>query len=458
MDKRSLDEQAADLAEKMLKGGAAGDMPSNRSGDSGAEGGFTTDAGGQVIDAGADGGMEKGLTGAKMTSEPKAQNSAPKTGAAMNSEPKGDSGSGQPGEGGNLSQTGDEGMRARKPGQIGVSGSMPKGNLSENEDQTMRARKTGKVGMSKAEMAELGLSQSQMELAEQMGLVKGCKKADVEIEVEDGDEEDDEAEKGEVSVDDLNKSLDALEAVALGSTVMAPKERRAELAEKLSEGSLTKAEMTELADLMKAGGAEEAAEELAKSDDPQDETQEEGWEAEFGKSWQEEFSTNESVKEAYDASAFLEAQSQLIAAALDQTQDVLKKALEDDRAQTGRFNVALAKSLKGMAHLTAEQGDLIKSLAGRLEQVENTPLPRKGVGNVRALQKSVPNEAGMGAGPGREQILDTLERMSKLRERSAGGERLDYAVTLFEQDGQISKSLYNEVVEEMRKSGGVGIH
>ena len=430
----SLDQQAADLAEAMFKGGAAGDMPARRRA---AEGGFTDDAGGQVIDADADGNVNKAL---KMNGEPGAQNPQRKTGANMNSEPKGTSGSGQPGEGGNLSQSGDEEIRARKPGQVGVSGgSTGGGNLSENEDDTIRQNKSGKVGMSKSQMVELGMSQSQMELAAQMGLVKG-----MEIEIEEDDEEDeDEAEKGLLTPDGLNKSLDALESIALGSVIGAPRERRAELAEKLADGTLNKSERAELGQLMKAGDVDDV---------------ETDWEEDFAKSWQEEFSADPANAEAYDASAFLERQSQLIAAALDQTQDTLRKAFNAERGRSQTFNVALAKSLRGMAHLTQGQGELIKSLSERLGVVEQTPLPRRGVSNLRALNKSMPGEAGGGSEIGRKQILDTLEAMSHRRGTSQSGERLDYAVTLYEQTGDISKSLYREVVEELRKSGnGVGI-
>jgi hypothetical protein len=382
----------------------------------------------------------------------------------VNSEPKGDSGSGQPGEGGNLSQTADATMRGRKPGVVGgMSGSTGGGNLSENEDASMRSRKSGKVGMSKAQMIELGLSESQMALAAEMGFAKGYKKANGEEEDMEEEEEEEYMEmgKGEITEDDLNKSLDALEAIALGSTIPAPQERRAELANRLNAGTLTKAEMTELSWLMKAGGADEAADELIKSGEaaPAPE-EEEAWESEMNKSWQEQFSEDPTAREAYDASQFLERQSQLIAAALDQTQGSIRKSLRDQEHRKQTFDVALAKSLRGMASMSARQASLLKSITDRLETVENQPLPRRGVTGIQQLRKAMPNEAGGGDGrASRKQILDTLEGMARMRERSANGERLDYAVTLYEQHGDISKSLYHEVVEELRKSGnGVGIH
>ena len=115
----SLDDQAALMAEKMMKGGAAGDMPTGRGGSSGAEGGFTPQAGGKMIDADAaekagsaidSGGMALGKggpqTGANMTGEPGRQGNKPKVGADMTSEPGKESGGGA-GDGGNLARVQD---------------------------------------------------------------------------------------------------------------------------------------------------------------------------------------------------------------------------------------------------------------------------------------------------------------------------------------------------------------
>jgi hypothetical protein len=225
----SLDEQAADLAATMNfegagapleKGGAAGDMPQ---GQTSAEGGFTKDAGGQVITAGVEGAVQKGgaKTGAAMTSEPSAQNTGRKTGSAMTSEP-GRAAGGGAGEGGNLSQSGDE-MRARKAGQVGVGGgSTGGGNLSENEDAAMRGRKGGKVGISKAEAFDLGLSKAQYEALMEKGLVK----ADDEDDDEGDDEKEASCKKGEVTPDELEKSLQSLEAIAAGAAIPTSEDRR----------------------------------------------------------------------------------------------------------------------------------------------------------------------------------------------------------------------------------------
>lgn len=470
-DQLSLDEMAADLAATMNfegagapleKGGAAGDMPM---GQATAEGGFTQDAGGQVITAGVEGAVQKGdaKTGSEMTSEPGAQNTNRKTGSAMTSEPGREAGGGA-GEGGNLSQSGD-GMRARKPGQIGVSGgSTGGGNLSESEDAKMRGRKSGKVGISKAEAFDLGLSKAQYEAL----MAKGMIKAEEEEDEEGEEEEKGKACKGgEVDVIDLEKSLHALEAVAAGSAIPTTEDRRAQLAKGLEAGTLTEAEMVELADLMKAAVGFDDDDVLAKGGDVEyDDPEEIAALEELDKSFQEQWAEAEADHDTYDVSPYLERLHQQTAASLDQIQDNLQKAITSQGNNQRNFNVQLSKSLKGMAQLARSQGDLIKSLTDRLEVVENQPMPSRGARSVQqaqVLRKGLSSEAGgNGAEYQRAQILDALEQMA-MRAGPQGmapcGERLDRAMALYESSGQMTKSLYNDVTTFIQSSGnGTVIH
>lgn len=419
----SFDEQAALAAEQMLKGGPAGDMPE---GQPGAEGGFTETAGGQVITAGAQKGTvnKAAKTGVAMNSEPGPQHQNPKACADITNEPKASDGGGA-GTGGNLSQDEDEMMRKRKAGQVGVSGGTTGGgNLSENEDAALRRNMAGKVGISKA------------------------KKADMEIEVEE-DEEEEEEEKGgykksDLAADDLIKAMQTLEAVAGGESVAAPPDRRQELGEKLSKGMISPAEMLELSEILESSLEPMQKSEAGELEDFSTDVEE------VQKSYQETFAEDETLAEGYDVSPFLEQQNQLIAAALDQTREQMVKSVQASAQRAAQFNVQLAKSLTAQAHVIKRQESLIKSLAGRLEAVENQPMPRKGISGAQQLHKSMPNEVGGAQELNREQVLDSLDRLALRGEMAPCGEKLDQAVALFEHSGQITKSLMNDVMNEIR--------
>ncbi len=448
----SFDDQAAQMADQMdlggglSKGGAAGDMPTGRPGDHGAEGGFTTDAGGQVIDAGVEGGVAKsGKTGTAMNSEPGPQNVDRNTGSGITDAPARSDGGGA-GDGGNLSQSADAGMRGRKSGQIGVSGgSTGGGNLSEDEDDKLRGNRAGKVGITKSQAEAMGLNQDQFNALGDMGLVKG----ELKIEHEDDDDEDDDAEKS-WNANDLIKAVDTLEAMTEGAE---PMDRREELGDKLAKGEIDLDEMAELQSYIA-----QTLDPMEKASDfDQGEIQELEADTHLEKSYQEQFAEDEVLAEGYDVSPFLERQNQMLAASLDQTRASLTKSLDDQSDRAGQFNTLLAKSLKAQAHVLAGQDEMIKSLVGRLETVENQPNPRRGISGVGQLRKAMPSEAGYAAeGPTRSQILDTLEDMAKSgREAAPSGERIDRAVSLYESTGQISKSLMGDVIDFMRNGQAV---
>lgn len=405
---KSLDEQAADMANLILAKG--GGMPDDANGGLSGQAGGTAltaksakksddddadDMGGDEGDEGEDEVEKAAKTGANVNNEPGRMGRKPRTGSAITSEPGSEEGSG-------ADVSGDQKTRARKPGKVGVPGQSADGgepgdggNLDQDDDQKARGRKAGRVGISKGEET--------------------------------------------IDADALIKSLETLEAIAQGSTIAAPADRRAELAEKLSAGTLSKSEQAELHSLT----AEDPAEDLAKSGDEV-----------FNPSFQEQFATDDELAKGYEVSDFLERHSQVTAAALDQIQTTLAKSLDSHRDRTQQFNVQLAKSLQGMATLAQSQESLIKSLAARLDVVESTPLPRKGATTARALSKSLDGEVGNGgpAGLTRSQLLDGLESMAKSGlDATSSGHPVMQAIANLESGGPIAKSLYQDVANHLTK-------
>ena len=216
--------------------------------------------------------------------------------------------------------------------------------------------------------------------------------------------------------------------------------------------------MTELAELMKAsvGSAADDEDELSKSDDADE------WEHEdeaLDKSYSEQFAGDSEMSEAYEVSNFLERHSQLTAGALDQMQNKLSKSLGGFQDRTQAYNTQLAKSLMGMAQLAQRQESLIKSLVDRLEHVENTPLPRKGLTRVSAMHKSMPDEVGAGQAGGlsRSQVMDALEQMAMRGiQQTPSGFRVDYAMAQIEHNPaeKIAKSLYGDVETFIQSNNG----
>jgi hypothetical protein len=242
-----------------------------------------------------------------------------------------------------------------------------------------------------------------------------------------------------IDAEDLIKSMADLEASANGFG--GNSDRRAELAQGLSQGTLSKAEREELRSLI---------------DGPADPPKPEG----FQKSWQDEFSDDEPGDENYDVQAFLERQAEVIAKSVD---GIREEVTARGDAQLS-FNRALAKSLRGMSEITANQQTLIKSLidqnnelSARLGVVESTPLPRKSRQTPRPtpLVKSQEGEAGAGQGLSREEIMDGLNQlMVKSRENgfiAPCHEPVDRAVALYETTGKITRGMLQDVAAVLGK-------
>lgn len=436
--------------DSMAKGGAAlGDMPGARPGTAGAEGGFTPQAGGQVIDAGA---ARKGegapspaemvakagaYTGDMTTAEPGRQGKKPYTGDEVTMEPKGEVGGGS-GEGGNLS-TSDAVPRGRKAGQVGVSGGGSTGDgMPTQEDGKTRGRKAGKVGMSKA-LLDTEIAKAEANLAALHQLAK----AGVDVDVDD-EEEDARKSLDTVGADELIKALDVLENIGSGAAEPVPQERAAALAKGLDDGTLSSEEMVELSTLMKAF-VDDPAPAPAVAPAASAPTTEAGGPLE--KSFQEQWAEDPANQETFDASPFLEQFAQQTAAGLDKVQERLSKALEVQTESRRRYDTQLAKSLRFMAVRNLEQENLIKSLTSRLDHVEQTPLPRVGVSGVSSLNKGMEGEVGGGQQLGYDAIGDTLVDMSCTMGKAPCGEDMQRAMAGFEATGDISKSLYGDVMK-----------
>lgn len=253
----------------------------------------------------------------------------------------------------------------------------------------------------------------------------------------EGDEEGEplkkRARKSRVSAQSLRKALDELETVARGGTQSDPS-RREVLASGLASGTLSKAERAELLDLVVA------------DDGAQDEP--------MAKSFAESFATDEVLATDYDASSFLERQGQLVAAGLDVLGERIAKSADQQRA----FNGTLAKSLRALGEVAAEQEALIKAqtaqlhaLGERLAAVENAPMPRRGAGSAAALQKSFAGQASGGeltksrALAGLERLMIKSRQSGKLGS-TPGGHSIPHAVALVEGGGELPASLAEEIL------------
>lgn len=326
-----------------------------------------------------------------------------------------------------------------------------------------------KMGDVEADGMEMGKSNTAITAVAETEEPQVVEKA-MEPEAEEEEEEEEKEEKEDykkykaaksdvelVDADTLIKSLETLEAIAQGSTVQAPADRREELGQKLAEGVLSKSEMVELSELMKASveAVEEAPAEEVPVEEPIAKAEPE---VKAETTHQEVFAADEELQKGYEVSEFLERHSQVTATALDQVQDSLTKSIETHRDRATAFNTQLAKSLMGMVQLSQRQESLIKSLEERLGTVENSPMPRRAVSRqTQVLNKSIDGEAGIGADEGLQKadIMDSLEQMA-LRgiETTASGQRVDYAMALVEHNGEITKSLYNDVAAWRAKNSG----
>jgi hypothetical protein len=303
------------------------------------------------------------------------------------------------------------------------------------EELDALAKAGGAGGLPQSQMgAEGGLSGK----APGKPMVKG-KGAD-----EEEEETDDDAEKSQreddASIEALIKAVNNLEAAAAG--VGGDVDRRATLAKSLENGTITSEEQQELIGLLGGAATQES---LNKSD--------------AGDSFVEDFANDSQLSEDHDVSGFLESLTTKIAKSLDSVRGELHKSSSNQQS----FNRAMATGVKSIGDIVVRQQQLIKSLvaengslSGRVQQVEQTPLPRQAVsGTAQPLTKSQPGEAG-GDGLSRDEILigfhKLMEKSAPNDFKSKTGEDIASAGCTYESSGQITKSMLREIAEVLGKN------
>jgi hypothetical protein len=269
--------------------------------------------------------------------------------------------------------------------------------------------------------------------------------------VDDEDDEDENAQKSMLNEEDLMKSMALLESVAQGQ---GDPDRRAELAQKATEGTLTKAEKAEFIELL---GGQTGTPVPEPTDAGDDET--------LQRSFVEEFADNDTLKKGFEASPFLEQIGVMVADGLDD----LRKSIVESEETNATFRSALAKSLKATAKVITDQGSLIKSMAQhigvleqRVETVEQTPNQRRSVPSAAAA--AALKKGGMEEGEGPYEGLhkgQVLEGMNKLLEKSMSsgsqdmmapcGQPLATAIAKFESVGTISRPMLEDVKTILRQ-------
>lgn len=239
----------------------------------------------------------------------------------------------------------------------------------------------------------------------------------------DREEEKEEEEEKSLEVGDLEKSLDELEAIAKTGS------RKDALLNKALTEKLEKSERDELFALM-GDAAAPAEDKIEKS---------------FGKG------AHETFDQVFDVSPYLKANHEALMGVLTG----LTKSLDQSGERTMEFFLPLAKSVVQIGRAVTAQNGLVKSFGDRMDALENQPARGpKAKANVKAIEKS--SQAAEGDTPKSEfsksEITAELEDMaaSGIR-KSQRGERIDTAVSNFEQHNKITKSLYEEVAARRRE-------
>lgn len=261
------------------------------------------------------------------------------------------------------------------------------------------------------------------------GKMYAMTKADYNFGNDDDDDDDamskkaKKAKKSEITVDDFQKSLDELEALAKAGDSMSRKE---ELLQKSLRGEdLSKDEADYL--YKSLGG------EVAVDDDPQIHD-------EITKGFTD---PEEGLQKALDVSEYLESHNSALIDSLSAVRDALEKS--DSRQHD--FNLVLAKAVY-------QSGELIKSMAERIGVLESQPAyaPKsRGVGQPARGQTLEKGFAG--AGPGGEQlskgeILDTLsDMMAKSDPNGSFANQVLHESAKYEQTNQLSKAMLDKVME-----------
>lgn len=267
----------------------------------------------------------------------------------------------------------------------------------------------------------------------------------------DADDEEEASEKAQVHLNDLEKAINAFEDTT--DTLGGTQGREQYLMARREAGTLSKAERTELGQIL-IGAPQEAGD----GERP----------APLKKSLRERLEEDGNMKDMLDASDALGN----LAAEISDSLDTLAKAINNEGARSRAFQKSEGQMLVTLGRVAVSQGEMLEKsfrminrLAKKIEEVEATPVPARGVlakaqTVVRVLGGgSAGGEAKGGAAvEGEEQPLAKAQVFTGLRklmekatardDRSAV-QALGTATAKFESSGVIAKGLMDAVRSEL---------
>ena len=179
---------------------------------------------------------------------------------------------------------------------------------------------------------------------------------------EDEDEEEEEEEEGaekSVGLDDLLKSLDALDAVT--SEASTDTDREGYLRARFEAGTITKSEQAALGAIWSGSAEEDDGEDLVKS-----------------------LRDNDVIEQTIDASDFLKS----LVGDVQTSLDGLASMVKSEAGGARRVAVESARAIVGIGRVVGSQNEIIKALGARLERVEGTPSRRRSATTPRGITKS----------------------------------------------------------------------
>jgi hypothetical protein len=126
----------------------------------------------------------------------------------------------------------------------------------------------------------------------------------------------------------------------------------------------------------------------------------------------DQFRQDPDIADAVDVSPFLEALTARTAEAIDD----IRKSMHSDRVRNAGVDRAMAAAVHQIGTLQKGMATVMHALDERLDLVERQPVPAKGATSLtgaRALQKSMPNEAGSGEESlSKSEVIGTLTYMN----------------------------------------------
>lgn len=192
-------------------------------------------------------------------------------------------------------------------------------------------------------------------------------------------------------------------------------------------------------------GAQEEEEEEEEDDDMYRSGQPDG--EPLVKSHAEEFKEDEDIARAVDASPFMEALTMQTTKSLD----TLNKSLHAQGVRQNDFNGKMARATAKMGQLLKSQAGVITELQNRLGIVEKTPQPQKGrtdLTGAQPLEKSMGGEASgaSGAQLTKAEAVSTLTYLNLVKGmKTIHGNKTAELACMLEAGGSIDQGTLDEV-------------